>query len=966
MGEPMVKDAASNDGIDAFGGERLEPIWSELDFISSGDLRDLFAPPDIGVGKSGSGNAGKVGDGSAGEQLEIGADFWTRKEGRNSERRSKMDGLAKVKEEPTEVLSQQGALVNGNGVKLLPVKDEEVTFGDWRQERDVSAILSVKQEIVSQAGRPREIGTVTFKVKDKSNTELDRCSVENSGESNVRNVDYAAQICNSKSGGFKARSVEDTRIANDRQLPVDPSSECGIEVTGAKEPKYNGYPPDPVEDTSVNNNYHSSKAAVTRTESKNLQSNRDEGIVSVMPSVDKNVKPLAHCFKESGFESVENNASRAGIEEDAVTDEIEEGEVSGLERKNSSISRVEGFAGVTMEETSAVVLPTPQYEVHHDGLGTLLKDGILSTSALGKIGIVDDSSGEEENESSQEEGESEEESGSDDASDDNSSDISSSEEDEEMKTIKEKIRSCDETKEDTEPPRTKNELSVLPPVPKVEAVLEPHHVCISIGVVSSVVDRYIVVEGREDSRVINDGSVLWLSGSRVPLGIVDEVFGPVRKPYYSLRFNETSDIHESAKVGADVGYVQEYAEFVLKDNPNLYKKAIDASGLDDEELSDEEIEFSDDEKEMAAKQKERAKRSYESKEDGASARNSTESHPPESKGRWQRRERGRGRGSNRGGRHMMGVDSAMADMDLHGSGFKVGSTNYDGRPRGRPGAGRTQFQNRDGPLQSSLSSRDRQDLGATYSRLHEGLSSRGDWVPSPTRQSPRAVPSSNGAHHQVPVRRDERRDGPWYSEQTDLAERQPHQAVAGMQGFPSFGGTLLPRHSQGPGAEPRQQVGSSHPAFGYSPIATPQIATDGQGNFFHITGPVSLSPDVGSVGRMGMNVRPTMVSVLPPTSSNCFSMYTSPVQGSLNMRQGGYDPGYQAEVSHRGQHGGFVSPSPGYSSASRMAAPDFRFQAMPSNSPFSGAGGMVGSQGPGYGRGSPPAHRQRFQGPRGR
>ncbi|KAL3676983.1 hypothetical protein R1sor_026931 [Riccia sorocarpa] len=932
MGEPIVNDTTSEDGIEALGGERLEPIWSELDFISNGDLRDLFTPPDIRVGKSDSGNVENFEDDGSGangaQQIEIAADFWTREERRNCERRSKMDTLVKVKEEPAEVPPVQ------NGAKLLRVKEEEVTFGDWRQEMNASVVFPVKQEeAVSQVLRHKESGMMMVKVKEEPRNELDGLqvgAVENSTQLDVRIVHSAAPSRDAECSRLQRIPVEDTRMSDVIKLPIDPPAESSINV-GAK---CNESQAGPLEDACMNEIDLSSDAAIAVTENNNLQ--------------------------KQGVKCTEHNGAEMRITDDAGRNEIQHRTEGGFQTEESPSSIPEAS---TAQESTAIVLQTPQYEVHHDGLGSVLKNGILSSTGLGKMGLVlvNDSSTEAESESSEEEEDSEEESESDD---DDSSDISSSEEDEEMRTIKEKIRNCEETKEEIEPPRTKNEVSVLPPVPKVEAVLQPHHVCISIGIVLSVVDRYIVVEGKEDSTVVNDGSILWLSESRVPLGIVDEVFGPVRRPYYSLRFNEVAEIHESAKVGADVGYVQEFAEFVLKDNPSLYKKAIDASGLDDEELSEEEIEFSDDEKEMAAKQKDKAKRTQETKENGASAWNSSELQPSEGKGKWQRRERGRGRGSNRGGRHIMGVDSAMADMDLQGSGYKAGNMNYESRSRGRPGAGRAQFQNR--PPQSSSGSRDREDSGAAYSsRLQDGLNGRGEWMSSPTRHSPRAAPSSNGVYHQVPVRREETRDGQWFSEPVADADRQPRQA-GGIQGVPYFGGTPLPRHSQGFAAEPRQQLGSSYPTFGYTPLPASQIATDGQGNFFHIRGPVNLPPDVGGIGRMGMNVGPTVMNVLPPSVPNSLSGYNNPVQGSLNMRQGGYDPGYQADRGYNGQHGGYLAPSPGYSSNSRAAAPEFRFQAMPSNGPHSGPGGMGRPQGLGYGRGTPPAQRQRFQGPRGR
>ncbi|KAG6550301.1 hypothetical protein Mapa_008262 [Marchantia paleacea] len=897
MGEPLG-DAANRDDADALGGERemLEPIWSELDFISNGDLKDIFVSSDIGLGKVDTGLAKRVEDGSnVAEGLgreKFGADFWKLKEAKdqNSEHQPEMAAILKVKEEQSGLLTNQGVLLQE--AESVRVKEEPAIFEE------------VEPPILRQGLS-----------NGKEGTNQDRIGAGNSKLNG--------------GGGGVTRQEEMTAMDSDRPLEDAKMSEAEQAAHPISVDLQTGHLNQGTEEHQAMNVHLNGSAS-------------EVGKVGLGPQ---------------------------GTWGTETEDLHYEGPVADVGNLDSS-RQVAPEAGP--ESTSVdVEFPKIVYGVHHSELGGMLKDGCLSSEGLATMGMVlTDDSSEEESESSEEE--EVEESESEDSSDESSSSTSDSED---MKIIKEKIRkSTEEVKEDSEPPRTKHELAVLPPVPKVEAVLEPHHKCVRIGLVSSVVDLNIVVEGDDDSRVLSDGSILWLSGSRVPLGIVDEVFGPVKKPYYLVRFNEVSEIHESAKVGAEVSCVAEFAEFVLKDNPSLYKKAIDASGLDDEELSDAEIEFSDDEKEMAAKQRERGKRGHESKETaGGHGWDSSNPEPPEAKGRWQRKDRGRGRGNSRGPRMAEGVDStatSVADMDIHGSGYHAaGSGNmiHGGRGRSRPAAGRSKFQSSSRP--SNSGGWDGHDLGSTYSRLHDGLS-RGDWVTSPTRISPGSGPSASGSHHQAPlIRREELRDGPWYPEQADIVDRQPHQAIP-MQGHSSFGVAPIHRHSQVPGAEPIQQVASGFSAFSYSPVPGPQIATDGRGNFFHITGPVNMPPDVGNVGRsnvhgMGMNLGPTVVSVLPQASPNSFSMYNNQLQGTLTGRQGGYDPVYQADVSYRGQHGGFIGPASGYNS--RIPAPDFRFQAMSPNSQNAGPGAAGGLQGPGYDHG--PAHhghRNRYQGSRGR
>ncbi|KAK7312776.1 hypothetical protein VNO77_36903 [Canavalia gladiata] len=153
------------------------------------------------------------------------------------------------------------------------------------------------------------------------------------------------------------------------------------------------------------------------------------------------------------------------------------------------------------------------------------------------------------------------------------------------------------------PIRSKNELQNLPPVPPVDATLEPHHQMRPVGVVTSVIGAQVIVEAVEKHDPLNEGSILWLTETRKPLGFIDEIFGPVKNPYYVVRYNSESEVPAGIHGGTLISFVPEYADRVLN-NKDLYKKGYDASGANDEELSDE-IEFSDDEKEAEYKRLQR-------------------------------------------------------------------------------------------------------------------------------------------------------------------------------------------------------------------------------------------------------------------------------------------------------------------------------------------------------------------------
>ncbi|CAI9759934.1 unnamed protein product [Fraxinus pennsylvanica] len=146
------------------------------------------------------------------------------------------------------------------------------------------------------------------------------------------------------------------------------------------------------------------------------------------------------------------------------------------------------------------------------------------------------------------------------------------------------------------PIRSKNELKVLPPVPSVNVILEPHHQILPVGMVLSILGAQVIVEGVENHNPLNEGSILWITESRSALGIVDEVFGPVKNPYYIVRYNSETEVPANIQQGTLISFVPEFVNHVLHDK-SLYQKGYDASGENDEEKSDE-LEFSDDEKEV--------------------------------------------------------------------------------------------------------------------------------------------------------------------------------------------------------------------------------------------------------------------------------------------------------------------------------------------------------------------------------
>ncbi|KAJ6693333.1 hypothetical protein OIU85_004131 [Salix viminalis] len=173
------------------------------------------------------------------------------------------------------------------------------------------------------------------------------------------------------------------------------------------------------------------------------------------------------------------------------------------------------------------------------------------------------------------------------------------EEEEEFKMVEWSDVDEEEDAGTVEPIRSKNELQFLPPVPPVHASLELHHQMLPVGVVLSALGPQIIVQGVEKHNPLNEGSILWITEKRSPLGLVDEIFGPVENPFYVVRYNSESEVPAGIHDGTLISFVPEFANHVLNIK-NLHKKGYDASGEHDEEVTDE-AEFSDDEKEAEHK-----------------------------------------------------------------------------------------------------------------------------------------------------------------------------------------------------------------------------------------------------------------------------------------------------------------------------------------------------------------------------
>ncbi|XP_024395734.1 uncharacterized protein [Physcomitrium patens] len=418
---------------------------------------------------------------------------------------------------------------------------------------------------------------------------------------------------------------------------------------------------------------------------------------------------------------------------------------------------------------------------------------------------------------------------------------------EELEKMVQRVKDVDSDEEDaaTEPPRTANEVTDLPPVPEIEAVLEPNQVPCEVGVISSIMDKQVIVEAVEHEMVLNEGSILWLTEHRKPLGIVDEVFGPVKKPYYVIRYNKAADVPDKASKGATVGFVQEFASFVLKDDAELRKKGYDASGQHDEEISDEE-EFSDDEKEEEAKRlrKQAAKQGHQVGVGGDAGRGGGRGGGGRHKGGGGRNGRG-GRGSGRG-RFSRSDSANMLEVD-------------DATKARAAGRGHQRSNSLGSPVFSRDFLRDKGPSGEHH---------RGQFHPSPDRQNSwNRSPRSDMNYSQVP---DPRSPMVNYNERQSLLYQSPHhEFVSGVRPIQQQPPHLSPQRSGGPphwgpssgvlhGEVPQVHQVQSAPFLGSNVRWPHQVTGDFQNTDVMYQGRVNLVP-IGSYPlpqHMGMYVPP--------------------------------------------------------------------------------------------------------------
>jgi H/ACA ribonucleoprotein complex non-core subunit NAF1 len=167
------------------------------------------------------------------------------------------------------------------------------------------------------------------------------------------------------------------------------------------------------------------------------------------------------------------------------------------------------------------------------------------------------------------------------------------------------------------PPRTKNEIvNHVPEMPDVPEIGAEEEIELVGQIVSVVGDVCVVASEKEDQAPLDETTPL-CSEERFGLGFVEEVFGPITKPMYTMRYDKkkckSANAPEKMTVGVKIFCVRSMKKTLMPEK--LYSKGYDNSGANDEEI-DDDGEFSDDEAEAEAKRKKNPKQRKRKEKEG--------------------------------------------------------------------------------------------------------------------------------------------------------------------------------------------------------------------------------------------------------------------------------------------------------------------------------------------------------------
>ena len=141
------------------------------------------------------------------------------------------------------------------------------------------------------------------------------------------------------------------------------------------------------------------------------------------------------------------------------------------------------------------------------------------------------------------------------------------------------------------PPRTKNEIvDHVPEMPDVPEIADNEEIELVGQIVSVVGDVCVVASEKEDQAPLDETTPL-CSEERVGLGFVEEVFGPIIKPMYTMRYDKkkckSANAPEKMAVGVKIFCARSMKKTLVPEK--LYSKGYDNSGANDEEVKDDSL-----------------------------------------------------------------------------------------------------------------------------------------------------------------------------------------------------------------------------------------------------------------------------------------------------------------------------------------------------------------------------------------
>ncbi|VDK53841.1 unnamed protein product, partial [Cylicostephanus goldi] len=135
-----------------------------------------------------------------------------------------------------------------------------------------------------------------------------------------------------------------------------------------------------------------------------------------------------------------------------------------------------------------------------------------------------------------------------------------------------------------------NEYDTLPPLENLTIHCDESIPLEVVGHVTSVVDCLVVIQS-ETGVALDFDSVLF-DKDRNSIGVVFDLFGPVRSPFYSVRYN-TKEEAAKMEVGMKVFYApkaEQYTKTVIETQLNEQTPTDEVSSEDDAVFSDDEKE----------------------------------------------------------------------------------------------------------------------------------------------------------------------------------------------------------------------------------------------------------------------------------------------------------------------------------------------------------------------------------------